>query len=106
MVMDWSLELVRVGLFHYGATSFSRSFGSVPDPDFRPVYPDQLAAPKGQSGGGKHQEEFLGLQDVKRSFDFQPCAGVRNVEQNATSTPCAVDADEIDGIALFEANPI
>jgi hypothetical protein len=94
------------GLSHCGAASFSRFFGSVSDPDLRPIYPDQLAAPKGQSGGRQHQEEFLGLQDVKRSLDFQPRAGVRNVEQNATSTPCTVDADEIDGIALFEANAI
>jgi hypothetical protein len=94
------------GLFHWGASSFSRFLGNVSDPDFRSIYPDQLAAPKGQSSGGKHQEEFLGLQDVKRSLDFQPCAGFRNVEQKATSTPCAVDAEEVDRIALFETNPI
>jgi hypothetical protein len=81
VVMDWSLgESGDGGLFHRRASSFSRFFGNVSDPDFRPIYPDQLAAPKGQPGGGKHQEEFLGLQDVKRSLDFEPCAGIRNVE--------------------------
>jgi hypothetical protein len=77
MVMDCSLGEVTAGLF---ASAFSRFFGDVSDPDFRPIHTNQLAAPESQPGGGKDEEEFLGLQDFKRSLDFQPCAAIRNVE--------------------------
>ena len=46
----------------------------------------------------------MGLQNFERSVDLEFGAGRGNVEENTASSPRAVDAHEIDGTPVFEAN--
>ena len=48
----------------------------------------------------------MGLQHFERSVDFKPRSGRGDVEKNAASAPCAVDAHKIDGMLVFKANAI
>ncbi len=68
--------------------------------------PNELAPPECQSGRGQKQKEFLGLKDIERSIDLKPGAGCRNVEQQAISSPCAVDSHQIDGALMIEADAL
>src|SRR6266404_8243767 len=46
----------------------------------------------------------MGLQNFQRSVDLKFGARRGNVDENAASPPRAIDAHEIDGIPVFEAN--
>src|SRR5882757_3151704 len=74
------------------------------DANFRAVDPNQFTPPECKSRRGQNQEEFMGLQNFQRSVDLEFGAGRGNVEENTASPPRAVDAHEIDGIPVFEAN--
>lgn len=71
------------------------------------VNPDEFAAAKCSPGGRKQQEEFLGLEDVCCSIDFEPGTGRGNVTQQTLSSPGAIDAHQVDGFAeMLEPNTI
>src|SRR5215468_8401934 len=75
-------------------------------PDLRSVDPDKFAAPERQSGGRQQQEELAGPQHIGRSLDLKLGAGFRSIEQNATASPGSVDTHEVDGMPVFEADPV
>jgi hypothetical protein len=74
------------------------------DADIRPIYPDQFAPAKCESGRRQKQEEFSGLQYVNRTLNLKPGTGVGNVKQSAASSPRAIDAHEVYGITVFNSH--
>jgi hypothetical protein len=94
-----------------GLASRSGSFGSLlgvfrneTDADMRPVYPDQFTPSKCEPGRRQKQEKLSGLQHVDRTLNLKPGTGVGNVEQSAASSPRAIYAHEVYGIAVFNSH--
>jgi hypothetical protein len=72
----------------------------------RAVKPNQLTASKCEPGRREDQEEFLCLQDIGRSLDFNPGPRRRHVVHQATAPPRPVNPHEIRRVGLLELHPI
>ena len=91
-------------LFWNNGASSDFPFRDELDANFRSVDPNQFASSECEPGRGQNQEELMRLQNFQRPVDRESGAGRGNIDENAASPPRAIDAHEIDGTPVFEAN--
>lgn len=89
-------------ILFYRDRALSRFLREEVDTNLCSVDPNQLTPSKCQTGGRQNEEKFLSLEHVGGPLYFELRPGRRGVEENASSPPSPVCADDVDQVLVFK----